>query len=250
MQIVVISNASLGESARYGIGELAKTLGEHGVDIKESETLGDGQDKKIILIGNVRWPLLEQLKSQNGFNVPSKRESYIIAKVDGFSDDSICIIGRDDVGVEYGCFDLIEQIEALSQAEDIFHQLATRSESPDLSVRGLYTFLHNSDLEKEWLYSDELWDSYFSMLARNRYNEFTLVFGHQTAYLVPMYPYFFKIGEYPDVYVEGIRECDQRKNLMMLQYISNLAEKMGIKFFMGIWQSKPLERIRKQSKYI
>ncbi len=77
------------------------------------------------------------------------------------------------------------------------------------------------------------------MLARNRYNEFTLVFGHQTAYLVPIYPYFFKIGEYPDVYVEGIRECDQRKNLIMLQHISNLAGKMGIKFFMGIWQSKP-----------
>jgi len=239
MQIVMISDAGLGEWARYGIGELAKTLREHGVDIKESKTLGDRQDKKTILIGNVRWSLFEQLKSQNGFNVPSRRESYIIAKVDGFSNDIICIIGRDDWGVEYGCFDLIEQIEALSQAEDIFHQLITRSESPDLSVRGLYTFLHNSDLEKEWLYSNEFWDSYFSMLARNRYNEFTLVFGHQTAYLVPIYPYFFKIGEYPDVYVEGIRECDQRKNLVMLQYISNLAEKMGIKFFMGIWQSKP-----------
>ncbi len=120
MQIVMISNASLGESARHGIGELARTLREYGVDIEESKTLGDGQDRKTILIGNVHWPLLEQLKSQNGFNVPFKKESYIIARVDGFSNDSICIIGRDDWGIEYGCFDLIEQIEALSQAEDIF----------------------------------------------------------------------------------------------------------------------------------
>ncbi len=239
MKIDIVSDASLGECARYGIGELAKTLGEHGIDIKESEILGDGQDRKTILIGNVHWSLFEQLKSQNGFNVPSRRESYIIARAGGFSNDSICIIGRDDWGVEYGCFDLIEQVDALSQAEDIFHQLITRSESPDLSVRGLYTFLHNKDLEKEWFYSNEFWDGYFSMLARNRYNEFTLVFGHQTAYLVPIYPYFFKIGEYPDVYVEGLSDADRERNLKMLQYISNLAQKRGVKFCIGIWQSKP-----------
>ena len=57
MQIVMISNASLGESARHGIGELARTLREHGVDIKEGETLGDRQDKKTFLIGNVHWSL-------------------------------------------------------------------------------------------------------------------------------------------------------------------------------------------------
>ncbi len=239
MEIDIISDVSLGKAARYGIGELVKALRKYGVDIEESKTLEDRQDKKILLIGNVHWSLFGQLKSQNGFNVPSRRESYIIAKADGFSNDIICIIGRDDVGIEYGCFDFIEQIEALSQAEDIFHQLITRSESPDLSVRGLYTFLHNSDLEKEWFYSNEFWDSYFSMLARNRYNEFILVFGHQTAYLVPIYPYFFKMREYPDVYVEGVSDADRETNLKMLQYISNLAQKRGVKFCIGIWQSKP-----------
>ncbi len=238
MKIVIISNASLGKPARYGIGELVKTLREHGVDIKESETLGDRQDKKIILIGNVHWSLFEQLKFQNRFNVPSKRESYVIAKTDGLSNNIICIIGRDDWGVEYGCFDLIEQMGDLPEINNIFSQLSDRSESPDLSVRGLCIFLHNTDLEKRWLYSIEFWNDYFCMLAHNRYNEFTIIFGQQTARFIPIYPYLFKIEEYPDVYVEGISETDREKNLHMLQYISGLAEKRGIKFFAGIWQSK------------
>ncbi len=91
MEIDIISDASLSKSARYGTGELVKNLRENGVDAEESKTLGDRQDKKIILIGNVHWSLFEPLESQNKSNVPFKRESYIIAKTDGLFNDIICI---------------------------------------------------------------------------------------------------------------------------------------------------------------
>ncbi|GAH48450.1 unnamed protein product, partial [marine sediment metagenome] len=131
-----------------------------------------------------------------------------------------------------------EQVEYLKEGEGIFDRLASRRESPNIPIRRLYIFLHNADLERDWYYSEEFWDGYLSLLAKSRYNEFNIVFGHQTSYLIPIYPYLFDIEEYPDVYVEGLSKEERTKNLGMLQFISNLARERGITFFIGIWQSK------------
>lgn len=240
MKVVVASDLTLSGPAKYAVSELVNMLRKHQGDIEECNDLNlrDLRDQKIILVGNFFWGLFEKFELRKDFDLLDKKESYVVVKVDKFSNDVICVVGRDENGIAYGCFDLLEQIEAVPKIDNIFSRLTDRSESPYLGVRGLYIFLHNADLEKKWLYSMEFWNDYFSMLAHNRYNEFTIVFGQQTARLIPIYPYLFKVDEYPDVYVERISEADREKNLHMLQYISGLAEKRGIKFFVGIWQSK------------
>ena len=239
MKVALVSDINLGSPSKYGVSELAKTLRCHGFNIEQRKIFPTKEKDKVILVSGADGDVLEKISFERELRVPPNNESYAVAKTEHPNRNIIYIMGKDDNGVKYGCFDLIEQIEGIADPENIFSELITRSASPDLCVRGLYTFLHNTDLEKEWFYSKEFWDGYFAMLARNRYNEFILVFGHQTAHFVPLYPYFFRVEQYPDVYVDGIRESDQEENLRALQYISNLAEKRGIKFFIGIWQSKP-----------
>ncbi|MFK4446125.1 hypothetical protein ABH944_006207 [Caballeronia udeis] len=36
---------------------------------------------------------------------------------------------------------------------------------PATAMRGIRYFLHNEEMEKNWYFSKEYWDQYFSMLA-------------------------------------------------------------------------------------
>ena len=69
--------------------------------------------------------------------------------------------------------------------------------SPRSPYAASATFLHNHDLEQSWYYSHDYWDQYFSMLARNRFNRFNLVFAHQTNYLAPPYPFWLRAAGVP-----------------------------------------------------
>lgn len=64
------------------------------------------------------------------------------------------------------------------------------------------------------------------MLARNRFNEFTLTFGHQTNYLNPVYPWLL---DDPEVRVRGLSDEQRAENLRMLARIAELAKEHGLK---------------------
>ena len=104
-------------------------------------------------------------------------------------------------------------------------------------IRGIRCFLHNADLECDWYYSREYWDEYLTMLARNHFNRFNLVFAHQTAYLAPPYPFWLDIPEFPMIWARNQTPAQQKLNLEMLQYISQGATDRGIDFTLGVWQA-------------
>jgi len=74
------------------------------------------------------------------------------------------------------------------------------------------------------------------MLARRRFNRFNLVFAHQTNYLAPPYPFWLDIPEFPQIRVPGLSDDDRKRNLEMLQYISEAAADHGIDFTLGVWE--------------
>ena len=237
MRIAVVSDPALGSPARYGVNELVRTFTDAGHDVEQSDSVDAAASETTVLIGVVGSPLFADAESAD-LAPPGDIESYTLGAAAAPIGDAIRVVGSDDNGVMYGCFELAEQIECLEAGEDISDRLTPKSESPDIAVRRLYAFSHNADLERDWYYSEEYWDRYFSVLAKSRFNEFNLIFGHQTAYQIPIYPHLFDMDEYPDVYVEGQTKDEQAKNLEMLQCISGLAQARGIRFFIGIWQTK------------
>jgi hypothetical protein len=103
-------------------------------------------------------------------------------------------------------------------------------------MRGIRYFIHNHDLEDAWYYSKDYWDEYFRTLAYDRFNRFNLVFGSQTNYLVPPYPFWVDLPEFPQVRASGLTSAQRDRNLQILQYISQDAADHGVEFTLGIWQ--------------
>jgi len=139
------------------------------------------------------------------------------------------ITGGDERGLMYGLLAAAEQIRTLGH-------FSPEAGSPHTEMRGIRYFLANAAMEKDWYYSKEYWDDYFRMLAYNRFNRFNLVFGSQTAYLVPPYPYLVSLPEFPQVQVPSLTPEQREQNLQMLKYISQDAADHGIDFALGLWE--------------
>lgn len=92
--------------------------------------------------------------------------------------DTLVLAGSDAQGLMYALLEVADQVEIDGKVID---QIEPISESPDTQFRGLYTFLHNEDCEREWFYSRDHWENYFDLLARSRYNSFQIVMAHQTS---------------------------------------------------------------------
>ena len=157
-----------------------------------------------------------------------KPESFTISRPHA---GVVRVTGGDAVGLAYGIYELLAQIETKGPdgVTPVEREAAVRK-------RGMTAFLYNQQLESVWLYDRAYWERYFELLARSRLNYFTLVFGHQTSYLAPPFPFLMEVPGYERVRPIGLTAADRQRNLEMLRTISELAEEWGIRFIFGIWQ--------------
>src|SRR6185503_7732353 len=139
------------------------------------------------------------------------------------------VTGADARGLLYGLLEAAEQVRKSGR-------ITAAKGASKTPMRGIRYFLHNADLERDWYYSHEYWDEYLSMLARNRFNRFNLVFAHQTDYLAPPYPFWVDLPEFPTIRAKNLTPEQRAKNLEMLQYISQAATDRGIDFTLGVWE--------------
>jgi len=235
--VQVVADASPGTPARRGADELCAALRDAGYEVRRTDR--EAVADQTILVAQASSALFQDVEFGRVRGPAEAAEAYALRRATLRGNPVICIIGSDDNGVKYGCFELAEQVEYLAPYADLCDAFTPKRGSPAIAVRRLYTFLHNADLERDWYYSEEFWDGYLSLLARSRYNEFNLVFGHQTAHLIPVYAHMFELDGYPDVRVEGLTDEERARNLSALQMISRMATERGIDFWIGIWQSKP-----------
>lgn len=156
----------------------------------------------------------------------AKPESFRIERA---SPSLVRISGGGPTGAAYGLYEVLGQLETKGS-------IAPVSREPALRKRGMTVFLYNQQLEDEWLYDREYWDRYFALLARSRFNYFTLVFGHQTSYLAPPFPFFIEVPGYEKVRPAKTDAAQRRRNLEMLRMISEAADAWGVQFIFGIWQ--------------
>lgn len=153
--------------------------------------------------------------------VPGAAESYEIS--------GNTIRASDSRGLMYGLLEAATQVR-----KD--RRLSDEKQSPKVGMRGIRIFIHNADLDKDWYYSRDYWDEFFSMLAYDRFNRFNLVFAHQTDYLAPPYPFWVALPEFPEIRARNLSAAQREKNLEMLQYISQDAADHGIDFTLGVWE--------------
>ncbi len=137
------------------------------------------------------------------------------------------ISGGDIRGLMYGLLEAAEQIGSTGR-------LARAQGVPAIPVRGIRILLHCSDLDKPVYSSEEFWRAYFQMLARDRFNRFTLIF--LTDSLAPPYPFFLDVKGFPEIGVPGLEPDQRDRNLRALRLISQTAAEYAIDFTLGIWE--------------
>ena len=168
------------------------------------------------------------LREAGGLRLADAAESIAIARVR----DTLYVTGSDEQGLMYALLEVSDQLRAGTGLD----RITESSESPDTRFRGIFTFLHNADCERDWFYSTDHWERYFELLARSRYNSFQIVMGHQTAYLAPPFPFFVDVPEHPEVSVPGLSADERARNLAMLNTIAELAGARGLEFVLGVWE--------------
>jgi hypothetical protein len=211
--VSIIAPEDAGDAVLFGINELRGELVQQGYE------LGQKNATRFIRLIN----------QKNG-----KPESYTISSD---TPTSLTLAAQGDNGLLYACLDVAEQVAI---GKNIFHTVRYTIE-PELAVRGLYTFLHNPDSERDWLYNPTFWQSYADNLARYRYNRFNLIYGHQSPHLVPIYAFLLDglDEEYPELKIKDLQPEERARNLKALQMASEAMASRGIKFFLGIWNSRP-----------
>jgi len=167
--------------------------------------------------------------------LPGTPESFLIEKTTS-GPRRIRVCGADTRGVGYGLFELAGQLLCAPEEGDLYDALAPCRRAPQIAARSVNVFLHNRQLEEEWLFSREHWERYFGLLAESRFNMFTLCYGHQTSYLSPPFPFLVATPGYAHVRTPGYSDEDRRRHLDALRMISALAAEWGLTFVLGLWQ--------------
>jgi hypothetical protein len=232
----LVVDESIGQPAVHGIEILTKALKKINVRVTRMKSLDEASATQVFLVGTPQNQIIKNLVASGELNLSSKKESLSIKKLKRSAKEILVIAGSDDRGLLYALTDAARQIENAGKATPAINAIAEVSESPEAPVRSMIMFLHNEADEKDWYYSKEYWNSYFEMLATNRWNTFNLVFSHQTAYLAPMYPFHVQVESHPEVKVEGLTDAQRQRNLDMLRYISSTAKEYGLDFTLSIWQ--------------
>jgi hypothetical protein len=156
-------------------------------------------------------------------------EAYSMAPLSG----GLRVQAGDARGLVYAITDLAQRGAQVS---------SPLSESPANPVRSV-TRCFVSDVEdKPWYNDRAMWPEYLGMLAKNRFNRFSLAFGIgydfardiRDCYFHFPYPFLMDVKGY-NVRAKGLPDDERDHNFEMLKFIAKETVKKGLDFQLAIW---------------
>ena len=228
MQAIV--DTALPRSAHWALDELIRVLSARGESIRECAAPSSGSGLIIGLAGHS--PTVDGALAAANLHCPQAAESLVIHPL---APEQLIVAGRDERGLVYALLELARAVELANSEVSLFDAILPVAESPHLSWRSLQLFLCNRKLEREWFYSEAFWDEYLTRLARSRYNNLSLTFGHQIAYLSPPYPFLVDVPEFPQVRPLDFSLEERDRHLEMLARVAALTRQRSLHFTFAVW---------------
>lgn len=227
---------------RLARAQIARLLQPHGVKVAEFASLQQTpRGSFCIVASSPDRPLAASALKQAGLAPPSAPESLALVPFSDANCRGILACG-DPRGLQYALLELADRIEHSDAPLSSLRQPQPVAERPFNSVRSIGR-LFSSDVEdKPWFYDRQMWPAYFSMLAAQRFNRFSLNFGIgydslddvRDAFFLFLYPFLLSVPGY-NVRAVNLPDQERDRNLEMLQFISAQAVAHGIDFQLGIW---------------
>jgi hypothetical protein len=237
-EVAVVLDAPLSSPAAQALGDLEQALEAKGIRPLRRESPGEGWN--IIVGVATDSELVQGVLASRDVAVPKAADSFCIRWTAPEPRRSLVIAGRDARGLSYALLEAAQAVELAPPGDDPLAKIQEAVESPYLAVRSITIHPCNHDVEASWYEDENFWRWWFAMLARNRYNNFTLTFSDQTNYLNPIYAYLVEAPDFPQVRVKGLSDAERAANLAMLKRIAELAQERGLDFTFGVWMQAPV----------
>ncbi len=205
----------------FGIDELQSVLVGKGIHVSVAK--GPSDQGVQVMIGTAGD---RELLGSPATPAPSGPESYALSVV---LPRKIIVEGSDAVGAMYGAMDLAEQVDEAATAR-YFGEIHAATKSPYLTVRGVNMFLTTQDIDNPdgAFWSDDYWQGYLGMMARDRYNLLD-IHGPLDAVTLTFpngFAYFVSLPDFPQV---GVGPERAARNLERFRQIIRMAADRGIK---------------------
>jgi hypothetical protein len=236
----LVLDSPIPPQAALALTTLERVLQKRGSELQRRAAMDEGATSIIIGVAHASTNVDRILQGQ-AIQFQGGTESLCIRRLHK-NGHGLLIAGGDGRGLNYALREVSRAIELAAPGGDPLAAVQEAVETPFLARRSLTMHLFNHDLEQHWYGDEKFWDMYLSMLADNRFNNFTLTFADQTNYLCPPYAYLTGTAEFPAVKVEGLSEADRQQNLARLRRISEMARERGLEFTLGIWTQMPVEK--------
>ncbi len=175
--------------------------------------------------------LLDQMRQMNPAlaGIQLVEEGFAICPVPG--EKLILVAGADARGGMYGTLDLAESIEMGGALSDV----KAKTESPSMPVRSLKFNMPGWDTleitpewkdDWDWFTKPDYWRAWFRMMARNRYNVFTLWHCHP-------YHWMVRVPKYPEA--TGLSDEEMDRFQKAFHFIFAEAARHGVETYLITW---------------
>ncbi len=222
---------------RHGLTKLEQAVRAKGISYRERTRLGNARGGPIIVagLGNGSGAAATLIRDL-GITAPAKPESLLIRRAEWKGASVLLVSGADDRGLMYALLDVAGRIGWAENPAKPLSEIRNIEESPEVAERGLSMYTMNKARFESFFYDEAYWASYLDMLAKNRFNTFSLLFGYEASgYLAPAFPYFFDMEGFPRVKAVGVTPQQQQRNVQALNRLIEMAHDRGLNFTLGLW---------------
>ena len=227
---------------RWARMEISQALERHAFKVAEFASLQQAPRNSFCIVACASdRDLATSMLKRAGLTLSNEPESLALVPFADGNRRGILACG-DARGLLYALLELADRMQYSDTPLSALEQQQAMAERAFNSLRSIGRIFCSDIQDKPWFYDREMWPAYFSMLATQRFNRFSLNFGVgydfldnvRDAYLLFAYPFLLPVSGYN---VRAVHLPDQERdhNLEMLQFISEQAVVHGIDFQLGIW---------------
>jgi hypothetical protein len=227
---------------QWAAGRLKQSLTARGITVYEERPSPASKSDLCIVAAGAALPWTRQTLQDAKVVLPDVADSLVImpAKLD--QRQVLLAGGRDARGIAYALTELADRVD---HADDPFAALAINQpivQKPANVMRSVTRLFSSIVEDKSWFYDRTFWERYFSVLAAQRFNRFSLMFGLSydfttnisDCYFHFAYPFLLNPKGY-NVRAVGLPDEERDRNLETLKWVSQTAEDHGIQFHLGLW---------------
>ncbi len=234
---------AISSAVRWATEDLRATLERRGFKVRQFDSIeqAPASGNCITVAGRDRPQAAAAIRDA-GVALSHKPEGLALLQFAKGGGSFLLACGGDARGLMFALLELKDRVEHSSDPMQALLQQKAMAEEPFNTLRSIGRLFVSDVEDKPWFNDREMWPAYFTMLATQRFNRFSLNLGIGyddlknvvDAYFLFPYPFLLEVPGYK-VRAVNLPDAERDRNLETLQFISSQAVAHGVDFQLGLW---------------